>query len=308
MKFGEHVWGESVAADRVWEQVNGLRPSKAGSRKLMVWQAYIDESIDDEVLVLAGYFASAKVWAAFASDWEQLLPLATLGSDGNYRFKMSEMAALPERMARVSAFHRVIEKHELVAFSHTMRLADYERAKNRFMPIRKIDRSLGNFIDSSVVNPYYFAFINFQNTFLNGRNNPVISLGVPSTEKVDFIFDERREKRAILQSWDESVLKSERPEMFGKTPRFESDDDFLPLQAADFIAWWVRRWYKAGYPKIITGFPWEAKKESMWIDTGVSEDDIFTILSGLLEREHPGEYSMLDADTVIKSSRVFVSD
>src|ERR1700688_2027339 len=31
--------------------------------------------------------------------------------------------------------------------------------------------------------------------------------------------------------------------VYGAAPRFEDDQQVLPLQAADFWAWWVRKWY-----------------------------------------------------------------
>jgi hypothetical protein len=78
-------------------------------------QAFIDESVDPAgVFVLAGYIASTESWMAFSREWEKLLrPFGTVREDGRYHFKMHEMAANPERMARVPIFFRVIEDHVL---------------------------------------------------------------------------------------------------------------------------------------------------------------------------------------------------
>src|SRR5215216_3948043 len=60
------------------------------------------------------------------------------------------------------------------------------------------------------------------------------------TERIEFIFDEQMmEKRQIRDAWD--GIKITRPDIaahLGNEPRFEKDDDFLPLQAADKLAWW----------------------------------------------------------------------
>ena len=88
----EHVWGISPAQDRVWAQVSGIAPSKSSKRLFVVLQAFIDDSYDDDVFVLAGYIASEEAWANFAKDWEDLLQWGTLKSDGQRHFKMSEMA------------------------------------------------------------------------------------------------------------------------------------------------------------------------------------------------------------------------
>jgi hypothetical protein len=38
---------------------------------------------------------------------------------------------------------------------------------------------------------------------------------------------------------------------FGESPAFRKDENFLPLQGADFWAWWVRKWYTEGTPEKI---------------------------------------------------------
>jgi hypothetical protein len=59
-------------------------------------------------------------------------------------------------------------------------------------------------------------------------------------DKVDFIFDDRvMEKKKIRDAWDsfkENAAAEARP-YIGSDPRFEDDKEFLPLQAADLIAW-----------------------------------------------------------------------
>ena len=69
---------------------------------------------------------------------------------------------------------------------------------------------------------------------------------VPITWKIDFIFDNRSEKKEIISAWDETVEKTDDviKGLIGATPRFENDREFLPLQAADLWAWWVREWYE----------------------------------------------------------------
>lgn len=45
MKILDHKWGESNGADRFWSHFAGMRPSLIGSRYLMIYQAYIDDSV-----------------------------------------------------------------------------------------------------------------------------------------------------------------------------------------------------------------------------------------------------------------------
>jgi hypothetical protein len=118
------MWGKSAAQDRVWAQMSGLAPSRAGKRLFVVLQAFIDDSYtSDGVYVLAGYISSAEAWANFSKHWEEMLPFGTLNKHGRYHFKMSEMGANDEGMSRLPGFFRIIEKNVLVALSCKINIA-----------------------------------------------------------------------------------------------------------------------------------------------------------------------------------------
>jgi hypothetical protein len=264
MTISNHHWGVSKAQDRVWAQVCGLRPSKAGKRLFLVLQAYIDDSRSvSGTLVLAGYIASAEQWAAFSKDWEELLPYGTLNKHGKYHFKMSEMAMSENRMERVGAFWKVIERHVLMSVSCRTNVNYFPRAMNRFA-------SLGENIDWGYAkNPYLWTFRALLDVFHARREK--ISQSININEPVDFIFDEQSEKATIISSWDE-FLKN-RPDdiraLYGATPRFEDDNDFLPLQAADLWAWWVRMWSDKGILQEKLG-----QQEFASLEIFVTEDDL----------------------------------
>lgn len=220
----------------------------------MVLQAYIDESIDDGgLVVLAGYISTSERWAAFSRDWEQMLPQATPTKDGKYRFKMSEMA-YSGRMDRVSGFYELIQTHAIMGVSSIVDSKDLERAKARIT----VDHV--GYIDWREANsPYYMAYRGLMDNFHAIRARDISSALIPDDElsrvigelqkldgPVDFYFDENSDKKMILEQWDE-YLQSRPPEfrkLYGSQPRFESDDVFLPLQAADLKAWWARKWVK----------------------------------------------------------------
>src|SRR5258707_1210119 len=127
----DHVWGQSRAQDHVWKHVTGLVPERAVRRLLMIlnFQAFIDESVGVAPhgdFVLAGYIAPAQASAAFTKDWEEILPLGLKGKDRKYYFKMSEMAASPERMARVQRFSEVIDRHLTIPISCRLNLGEFE--------------------------------------------------------------------------------------------------------------------------------------------------------------------------------------
>jgi hypothetical protein len=204
-------------------------------------QAFIDDSYESD-FVLGGHIASAESWAIFAKEWETLLPSGVLAANGKYHFKMAEMASTPERMERVPAFYWLIEKHVLVSISCRFNLVEYISAKER---VREEFHKMGITIDfDRWENPYSFAFRALVDKFHNSRKD--LEAVIPLGEKVDFIFDSQSEKSFILAAWDSYIAGREDDvrDCYGATPRFENDQQFLPLQAADLWAWWVREWYE----------------------------------------------------------------
>lgn len=246
-----HVWGKSPAQDRVWAQVTGLAPNVAVRRLLMAvsFQCFIDDSRSKDEFVLAGHIATPEMWAQFSKAWDELLPFGTRAKNGKLHFKMSEMAMNPERMARVPAFYKVLEDHVLLSMSARMNLEDYERALERAEatthglassnPRVKLIVSPG-----APSKPFRILYRGLMDTF--HKNRGTFADRLPLDQKVDFIFDNQSEKTAVINEWNDYIgaRDDEIRGLYGAAPRFEDDQEFLPLQAADLWAWWVREWYE----------------------------------------------------------------
>jgi hypothetical protein len=223
----------------------------------MVFQAFVDDSRKDDVFVLAGYLASAEKWAKFSVEWERLLPLAKLGPSGSRRFKMTEMFATPEGRENTAAFYRVIEAYVDCSLSISLKITEMERAMGRV----RVD---GEPIGYPGWTPYHYAFRALMDG-LHGGKEVLIDL-VPLDEPIDFIFDRQAERNTLLRLW-EGYVESAPPEIrkrYGATPRFEDDEEFLPLQAADLWAWSVRWWTENGVPEKILNpdyGAWGSKRE-----------------------------------------------
>jgi hypothetical protein len=266
----------------------------------MVLQAFIDDSYaPDGTFVLGGHIASAETWAKFSRDWEEMLPFGIRRGDGRFHFKMAEMAANPERMARVPGFFRIIEKHVLCSISCKINTADLRRARNRlYLSSRPIEWGI-------VENSYLVTFRGLLDTFHTHKAKFLEGIA-PVEEKVDFIFDNQAEKKGILATWDEYVTN--RPEVskgtYGATPRFEDDLDFLPLQAADFWALWVRKWYEEGNPQKIGSCDfgtWKAIRSPYpRFDIFFTDDELFAVLARTV-RDHIGPHEII-YDVNYKSS------
>jgi hypothetical protein len=236
----DHRWGISPAQDRIWAHVTGLRPSDADRRLLMVLQAFIDDSTDEGgTFVLAGHIATAEVWAQFVKEWEELLPFGVRADDGSFHFKMTEMATIPSRMERVGAFYRIIEKHDVIPISCQLNISELHRAQSRFWILHK------TFDWGPYRDPFICAFRGLMDSVHDLRLQMPL---LPADETIDFIFDEQSQKKLIWRAWDE-YIETKPPgvrELYGSSPRFENDRKFLPLQAADLWAWWIRKWYNDG--------------------------------------------------------------
>ena len=233
MSAAQHVYGRRSP---VWGR-------RAVRRLLMAleFQAFMDESQSKEEFVLAGYVQTAETWASFARDWEQILPLGTKAKNGRFHFKMSEMSYYG-KMAEVERFSGLIDKYDLIPVSFRMNMQCFRNAQLR---VERMAAPIGMTIDwGHWANPYYFSFRYFLDEI--HLHKGIFEEDVPLSEKIDFYFDNRTESGPILAAWSE--VRERFPEQierhFGANPRFEDDQDFLGLQAADFWAWWVRNWYE----------------------------------------------------------------
>lgn len=248
-------------------------------------QAVINDSFDTNgVYVLAGYIADADAWARFAEEWEALLPLAPIGRSGVPRFKMAEMAASEERRAHVPAFYRVIERHVLASISAKISIADLRHVQERILvPGLEIDWD-------KFSSPYFVTFRCLMDKFHAER--PYLTEWLPADQTIDFYFDNHAEEDEITKMWGHYVSErsGEIRNFYGAAPIFRSEEEFLPLQAADFWAWWVRKWYREGTPeKIIRwgfdGFKPLRQKKYLRIEIVFDQDELASTMMSVLRHQ-----------------------
>jgi hypothetical protein len=213
------------------------------------FQAFIDDSRSRDEFVLAGHIATPGAWAAFSQKWNDILPLATKAKNGKWHFKMSEMAMRPALMSHVPTFYKLIEDHVICSISCRMNMEVYAsaiaKAEKATFGLQVSNHSYQITVDPGIWrNPYRLLFRLMMDTFHMNRKTFVEVF--PLEQKVDFIFDDQSEKEAIISDWAKYVelREGELKPFFGAIPRFENDQEFLPLQAADLWAWWVREWYE----------------------------------------------------------------
>lgn len=239
----------------------------------MTLQAYVDESEDPRWFVLAGYIASTEQWDAFSKEWRELLPLSKVGPKGGRRFKMSEMAT-PHFLSNVPAFYKSIEDNTRTGVAVSI---DKDKLSAALKRVVIISDDYEIMPKAGAITPYYIAFSFLVRMFHERRADMGMSQHLSATETVDFIFDERSEGREIIGEWRAFLDASPCKEMYGADPVFRDDNKFLPLQAADFLAWWVRRWLQTGDETKSLG--WATKRLSFYSHIEPTEQEMFEMLN-----------------------------
>ena len=225
----------------------GLSSTARSGRLLFVLQAYFDDSKQDgQVIILAGYIASVEQWMAFSDRWKQAL---TMGSPRWNAFKMSRVNLNdPAQLERTEYHCRIVEEFAQGAFCNAIPVA----------PLKKVIQEFG--IDPKYSNPYYLAWLLTVSNFRNFRDYG------SWTETVDVYFDKQSEERFVQRAWE---IMSDRYNgdvgPFRNAPMFRSDEEFLPLQAADLLAWWARKnWIEHGsFSNQKSLFPWPSYGDLM---------------------------------------------
>ena len=232
------------AADSVWALVSGLPSGPRERRHIMVLQAFIDDSKGDgAVFVLAGYVSTAKLWASFSNEWQSQLGMMPAWK----RFKMNEAHARRanvEVFERIKGHYQIIKNHVLLEMCVAVPIPLFEKCCQCY----DVPRALRN--------PYFMAWESIVKLYVRQTMNWGIK------EPVEFYFDEQTEKKKIVNAWDQSYYHARQrfQKLIRNMPSFRHDDDLLPLQAADFVAWWKRKQFLETGTVLHSGplVPWDS--------------------------------------------------
>lgn len=214
----------------------------------MSLQAYFDDSgsdtASDNFFVLAGYITTVAKWAKFSDEWQACLDR----SPGAAYFKSTEAMHLRGefrldkgwtrelRDERVVELAHIIWRHCPIALSAVVRHQDFADTIAT-LPMFSGEKTISN------RHPYTFLWYHLlSEIWLNGHT---FGLG---KGPCDCIFDKQlgfeAEAYRFWQTLEEAMGKPPVPPWFdwiGSAPIFRDDKNFLPLQAADLLAWANRR-------------------------------------------------------------------
>ncbi len=196
-------------------------------------QAYFDDSAShrgDRRLYVAGYLNTTDKWALFSEAWDEELRV----SPSIEYFKMAEAFSFknqfdgwnkPDRDEKLRGLARVIRHFQPASFEVSVSLADYRELVNPSAPY-----VLGN--------PYFtccFGMVSVVSQYAASRG-----ANIP----IEFIFDQQQGVDgdiALLFSHMAQNLPPAAKKLVSGTPTFKDDKLVLPLQAADMLAWHLRR-------------------------------------------------------------------
>jgi len=198
-----------------------------------VIRTYIDDSWsaeDDNILLLAGYAQKVPVWAAFSDAWK-----AELSKEPAIEYcKMSEAESRKEQFEGWSERKRDKKLADLARV-----IVEYDPwSIECFVSQKQYKEILEPVIAYDLRGPYMPCFHGIIVSLARYHASTGITL------PTDFIFDEQGKIGAEAVLWYEEIKANQKPEiraLMGSTPEFKDDKKVLPLQAADMIAWHLRR-------------------------------------------------------------------
>jgi hypothetical protein len=209
-------------------------PQHVWNEKLLVMiQAFIDDSASntgDRRLYLAGYVNFADSWIAFANEWERVLRMPP----SIKYFRMVEANSLRgefegwkdgDRDRKVWKLAETIYRHAPWSIECSVSQNDHDRIVKPAAPY-----GLGN--------PYSSCFYGIIISL--ARFHAANNLSIP----VDFIFDQHSALEGeahLFYEYHKSLQLPEVKAVLGSTPIFRDDKQVLPIQAADMLAWHLRR-------------------------------------------------------------------
>ncbi|MGA7831733.1 MAG: DUF3800 domain-containing protein [Terracidiphilus sp.] len=190
---------------------------------------------DSNLFVLAGYLLEEERWEQFSEDWDTQLkrdfPVEffhmTDAESGDGKF---EGIASEFRRRKVKDLALLIAGYQPIPIAVSLDKRDYNLI---FKGIAPQERD----------NPYALLLFQLMRGIAEFQKRRKQISGC-ECEPVEFIFDNQGPEELVTLSWYAGLVDAV-PEPFktimANTPVFRSDRDFLPLQAADMLAWHVRR-------------------------------------------------------------------
>jgi hypothetical protein len=226
----------SPASAPIWALVSGYSSPDRCDKPLAFLQAFTDDSAaetGDRRLFFAGYLNRTQDWALFSDAWAEELQT----TPAIEYLKMTEANSLSGQFAKRKGWTE--EKRD-------EKLRGLARVISHFDPISfqmSIDRD--HFYRAlKPVTPKGFNNPSFHCCIATVTSIVRFASGSKYRGKIEFIFDEQKEieDEVDLFFWSMMTQIPRRAKkMIAGKPLFRNDKSLRPLQAADMLAWHIRR-------------------------------------------------------------------
>jgi hypothetical protein len=207
---------------------------------LLMLKCYADDSgshqgDDSSLFVLAGYLLEEERWEPFAEEWDIQLkrdfPVDFFHmTDAEYGDGGFEGMASEFRKRKVKDLGLLIAKYRPTPIAVSLDKRDYNSIVKGIAPAERD-------------NPYGLLLYQLMRGIAEFQKRRKLIDG-SKYEPVEFVFDNQLPDEFTALSWYSGLVDAV-PEPYrtimANTPVFRSDRDLLPLQAADMLAWHVRR-------------------------------------------------------------------
>jgi hypothetical protein len=218
--------------------VSGYAGPVRAKKLLTVLQAFTDDSAaqsGDRRLFLAGFIHTAEGWTAFSDAWA-----TALGEDPSIEYlRMAEANnlrgpfkgwSLAERDAKLWKMAHVVQRFAPMSFEYSVSLRDHDTLVKSTAPY-------------GIGSAHFICIFGAVCAIANHIHG--VGINVP----IDFIFDEQdgtSDDIALFFSNMKKSLPEGASTLINGNPIFRSDRQVLPLQAADMLAWHIRREHEFG--------------------------------------------------------------
>jgi Protein of unknown function (DUF3800) len=225
------------ARDQLWAVLSDYSPKTRARRKVVVLlQAAVDDSGKGEppAFILAGFVLRVEEWVAFSDAWQAILDKPPKIA----YFKMKEAASCTGEFSRFSTSQR---DKRVQAFTSLI-LQYRPLAVRNVIPHGAYQATFRGKIAKQADYPYFLSYYAIIGVLL--RYQYLQKWHADSG--VDFVFDEQGKESILPQlAWQfaKQIVPAWAKPLIGARPTARDEKAFLPLQAADFLAWHSRRFY-----------------------------------------------------------------
>lgn len=200
-------------------------------------RAFFDETginSGDTVFIYAGFVAASESWVSFSDDWEAQCAIEpktpnfhtvdAFRASKFYWGASTEAERVAARDQRFLDLANIVKRHALFRV-------------NCGLGRPQFDEYLKGTVSKEFDDPLFWGFAHIMGELAKTHK------GCGFTDKIDVVFDRQNRIEKYVPEWYAKMAEIDPAfdRIFSGPPSFRSDDEVLPLKAADMLAWGMQR-------------------------------------------------------------------